>query len=66
MGASLENKVAIITGVGRGIGRAIAYKMAHEGAMVALAEIDFESAQSTAEELQTEGYEVPADCFWRD
>ena len=51
MSARLENKVAFITGAGRGIGRAIAYKMAHEGAMVALAEIDLESAQRTAEEL---------------
>jgi len=51
MGARLENKVALITGAGRGIGRAIAHKMAHEGAMVALAEIDFASAQSAAEEL---------------
>jgi len=51
MSARLENKVAFITGAGRGIGRAIAYKMAHEGAMVALADIDFESAQSAVEEL---------------
>jgi NAD(P)-dependent dehydrogenase (short-subunit alcohol dehydrogenase family) len=52
MGARLENKVAIITGAGRGIGRAITYKMAHEGAMVALVDIDPESAQSAAEELR--------------
>ncbi len=51
MSARLENKVAFITGAGRGIGRAIAHKMAHEGATVALAEIDFDSAQSAAEEL---------------
>jgi NAD(P)-dependent dehydrogenase (short-subunit alcohol dehydrogenase family) len=51
MDARLENKVAFITGAGRGIGRAIAHKMAHEGALVALAEIDLESAQSAAEEL---------------
>src|SRR4026207_1723350 len=51
MGARLENKVALITGAGRGIGRAIAHKMAQEGAMVALAEIDLESAQTVAEEL---------------
>src|SRR5688500_12014573 len=52
MGARLENKVAIITGAGRGIGRAITYKMAHEGAMVALVDIAPESAQSAAEELR--------------
>jgi NAD(P)-dependent dehydrogenase (short-subunit alcohol dehydrogenase family) len=51
MGARLENKVALITGAGRGIGRAIAHKMAQEGALVAIADIDLESAQSVAEEL---------------
>ena len=60
MGARLENKVALITGAGRGIGRAIAHKMAHEGAMVALAEIDIESAQSAAEELQKAGCQALA------
>jgi len=60
MGARLENKVAFITGAGRGIGRAIAHKMAHEGAMVALAEIDLESAQSAAEELQKDGCQALA------
>jgi NAD(P)-dependent dehydrogenase (short-subunit alcohol dehydrogenase family) len=52
----LENKVAFITGAGRGIGQAIARKMALEGAAVALAEIDFDSAQSTAEELTLQGF----------
>jgi NAD(P)-dependent dehydrogenase (short-subunit alcohol dehydrogenase family) len=60
MGARLENKVAIVTGAGRGIGRAIAHKMAHEGAMVALADLDFESAQGASEELQKEGYQALA------
>jgi NAD(P)-dependent dehydrogenase (short-subunit alcohol dehydrogenase family) len=60
MGARLENKVAFITGAGRGIGRAIAHKMAHEGAMVALAEIDFESAQGVAEELLKQDYQALA------
>jgi NAD(P)-dependent dehydrogenase (short-subunit alcohol dehydrogenase family) len=55
MGSRLENKVALITGAGRGIGRAIASKMAHEGAVVALADIDLASAQNTAEQLQDEG-----------
>src|SRR6476660_3741149 len=60
MGARLENKVALITGAGRGIGWAIAHKMAQEGAMVALAEIDFESAQSAAEDLLKQGCEALA------
>ena len=60
MGARLKNKVAIVTGAGRGIGRAIAHKMAHEGAMVALADLDFESAQGASEELQKEGCQALA------
>jgi NAD(P)-dependent dehydrogenase (short-subunit alcohol dehydrogenase family) len=54
MGSRLENKVALITGAGRGIGRAVASKMAHEGAVVALLDIDLESAQSVSKELQDE------------
>ena len=60
MGARLENKIAFITGAGRGIGQAIAQKMAFEGAMVALAEIDFASAQSAAEVLVNQGYRALA------
>ena len=60
MGARLEDKVAYITGAGRGIGRAIAHKMAKEGAMVALAEIDLASAQSAVEELLQQGYQALA------
>jgi NAD(P)-dependent dehydrogenase (short-subunit alcohol dehydrogenase family) len=51
MADRLKNKVAFVTGAGRGIGRAIARKMAREGAKVALADIDFESSLSAAEEL---------------
>ncbi len=60
MGTRLENKVALITGSGRGIGRAIAHKMAHEGSMVALADIDVDSAQSAAEDLIKEGCQAVA------
>jgi NAD(P)-dependent dehydrogenase (short-subunit alcohol dehydrogenase family) len=58
MGNRLENKVAFITGAGRGIGQAIAHKMAYEGAKVALAEIDLASAQSTADSLISQGYQA--------
>ncbi|SAL39076.1 SDR family oxidoreductase [Caballeronia concitans] len=44
----LAGKVAIVTGAGRGIGAAIALAFAREGASVALAELDIETAQATA------------------
>ncbi|MFZ1533420.1 MAG: SDR family NAD(P)-dependent oxidoreductase, partial [Chitinophagaceae bacterium] len=37
---SLANKVAIVTGAGSGIGRAIAWQYADEGAKVVVADID--------------------------
>jgi NAD(P)-dependent dehydrogenase (short-subunit alcohol dehydrogenase family) len=60
MSARLENKVAFVTGAGRGIGMAIAYKMAYEGATVAVGDIDFESAQSAAEELLRRDFQALA------
>ena len=47
----LANKVALITGAGRGIGAAIALAFAREGAAVVLAELDIEMAQRTAREI---------------
>ena len=48
----LANKVALITGAGRGIGAAIALAFAREGAAVVLAELDLEMAQRTAREIE--------------
>jgi NAD(P)-dependent dehydrogenase (short-subunit alcohol dehydrogenase family) len=47
----LADKVALITGAGRGIGAAIAHAFAREGAAVVLAELDLETAQRTAREI---------------
>lgn len=44
----LENKVAIITGAGRGIGRATARRLAAEGAAVTIVDIDEAGATETA------------------
>ena len=48
----LADKVALITGAGRGIGAAIAFAFAREGAAVVLAELDIETAERTAREIR--------------
>jgi 2-hydroxycyclohexanecarboxyl-CoA dehydrogenase len=51
----LKDKVAIVTGSAQGIGRAIAMRLASEGAKVAIADLDFEGAGRTAEEIKQAG-----------
>jgi 3-oxoacyl-[acyl-carrier protein] reductase len=46
-----ENQVAIVTGAGRGIGHAIAVRLASEGARVACVSRSMENAKRTADEL---------------
>ena len=50
----LSNRVAIVTGSGRGIGRAIALKLAEVGATVVVNDIN-EAAQDVAEEIRATG-----------
>ncbi|MGH8664528.1 MAG: 3-oxoacyl-ACP reductase FabG [Burkholderiales bacterium] len=56
----LTNKVAIITGAGRGIGQATAIKFAQEGARVAVCDIDEQSAIETARIIQRREGEATA------
>ena len=51
----LDGKVALITGAGRGVGRGIALALAREGADIALAEIDPETAARTTAEIEALG-----------
>jgi 3-oxoacyl-[acyl-carrier protein] reductase len=48
---TLENQVAVVTGAGRGIGHAIAVRLASEGARVACVSRSPENAKRTADEL---------------
>lgn len=50
-----KEKVAIVTGSAQGIGRAIALRLAAEGARVAVADIDTEGANRTAGEIRSSG-----------
>ncbi len=51
----LENQVAVVTGGGRGIGRAVALKLAGEGADIVVVSRTAENAQKVAAEVQALG-----------
>ncbi|MEY2909438.1 MAG: hypothetical protein RLZZ602_1961 [Pseudomonadota bacterium] len=53
--AELENKVALVTGAGVGIGRAIAVTMAREGAKVVVADLNPDTAQETVDLIVAQG-----------
>lgn len=59
MAGRLQDKVAIVTGAGRGIGEATARAMAAQGAKVVIAELDPATGERTAAEIG--GLFVPCD-----
>ena len=56
----LENKVAIVTGGARGIGKSISKRLADEGATVAIVDVLLEVAEETANEFKSQGLKAAA------
>ena len=60
MSISFENKVALVTGAGSGLGLATAKAFAESGASVALADWNEKAVRSAAEELNAQGHKALA------
>jgi len=56
----LEGRVALVSGSGRGIGRAIALKLASEGARIVVNDLDAEPTHAVVEEIRAAGGDAVA------
>lgn len=63
MELGIKGKVAVVTGGGRGIGRACAVEFAREGCQVAILDVSEENLEATADELARMGARAHALCF---
>jgi 2-deoxy-D-gluconate 3-dehydrogenase len=57
---NLSGKSAVVTGGAKGIGAGIAYRLAEAGAKVLVADLDMDTAETTATDLQAKGWEAVA------
>jgi len=56
----LKNKIAIVTGSGRGIGKSTALELAKEGAKVVVSDIDIKECQNVCNEIKKIGFDAIA------
>ncbi len=64
---TLEGRIAVVSGAGRGVGRGIARALAREGAAIAIAEIDPETGPDAAKEVRALGARAMSfECDVRD
>ena len=62
----VQDKIAVVTGAGQGIGAAIARRLASEGAKLVLGDINADCLKDIAQELDTEVLCVAADISKKD
>jgi 3-oxoacyl-[acyl-carrier protein] reductase len=63
---TIEGKVAVVTGAGRGIGRAIGVELGRMGARVALAARSTSELEATAQQIGSSASVIPTDVRNRD
>ncbi|MBC7871542.1 MAG: glucose 1-dehydrogenase [Chitinophagaceae bacterium] len=54
----LENKIALVTGAGSGIGRASTLRLAREGAMIAVSDVNVPNGEETVQQIKAMGGEA--------
>lgn len=61
----ISNQLALVTGGGNGLGRALCFRLAREGCNIAIVDIDIKSATNTAHEIE-EAFKVQCKAFQCD